>query len=364
MIDFSDRQKKIIASAMTTTSCVVVFLVVAAVMYGVFKALVFLSSALIPVLIGFFLALFFKPYYLWWVKMVRNPTAALILMMSTVLIPTGLFIWHAGGVVIEQLSNLFRQGPDIINKAGGWFRDAFPDISAAMDRSGWSGINIGGFYGRLGEEAADVGAGIMTCMFGAVSILVTMIFFAYFVMSKDVRGGDIVNQLPFLKEETRDFVAEQIDSFINILVSFFQRQIVICLIEGLLYGLGFTLVGLPYGFFIGLLLGVLNLVPFFGSIVCLPIALPLAYFYDGGSIIRLWGVLAVWVSGQFLDGYFITPKIQGNRTGLGYAGVIFSFFFWSTVLGPMLGMLLAIPLSAFCVVLWRAIKFRYIRPVF
>ena len=78
---------------------------------------------------------------------------------------------------------------------------------------------------------------------------------------------------------------------------------------------------------------------------------------------RLLLVIAVWLSGQILDGYFITPKIQGNRTGLGYAGVIFSFFFWSIVLGPMLGLLLAIPLSAFCVVLWRAVKIKYFKPV-
>jgi predicted PurR-regulated permease PerM len=124
-----------------------------------------------------------------------------------------------------------------------------------MDKSGWSGINMADLYGALGEKASGAGSGIMACTFGAVSVLVTMIFFAYFVMSKDVCGKDIVNQLPFLKEETRDFVAEQIDSFISILVSFFQRQMVICLIEGILYGLGFALVGLPYGFFIGLLLG-------------------------------------------------------------------------------------------------------------
>ena len=74
-------------------------------------------------------------------------------------------------------------------------------------------------------------------------------------------------------------------------------------------------------------------------------------------------VLAVWAIGQVLDGYLITPKIQGNKTGLGYAGVIFSFFFWGTVLGPVLGLLLAIPLSASCVVLWRALKSKYIRPV-
>ena len=130
-----------------------------------------------------------------------------------------------------------------------------------------------------------------------------------------------------------------------------------------MYGTGFALVGLPYGFLIGFALGVMNLVPFLGSVVCLPIALPAAYFMEGGSTTRLCLVLAVWLAGQLLDGYFITPRIQGNKTGLGYAGVIFSFFFWATVFGPLMGMLFAIPLSAFCVVLWRAVKAKYIRPV-
>ena len=74
-------------------------------------------------------------------------------------------------------------------------------------------------------------------------------------------------------------------------------------------------------------------------------------------------VLGVWLVGQILDGYLITPKIQGDKTGLGYAGVIFSFFFWGIVFNSFLGLLLAIPLSAFCVVLWRAIKAKYIKPV-
>ena len=95
----------------------------------------------------------------------------------------------------------------------------------------------------------------------------------------------------------------------------------------------------------------------------LPIALLVAYFGAGGSLPLLLMVLGVWLLGQILDGYLITPKIQGDKTGLGYAGVIFSFFFWGIVFNSFLGLLLAIPLSAFCVVFWRAIKAKYIKPV-
>ena len=212
-------------------------------------------------------------------------------------------------------------------------------------------------------KAAHLGVSVLGYLTGIVGALVALLFFFYFLTRPDMRGKDYVAEMPFLKDDTKAFVAEQIDAFLDIVVSFFQRQVVICLLEGGLYGLGFAVVGLPYGFIIGFILGVLNLVPFFGSVVCLPIALSLAYFGADGSTWRVAGVVLVWGAGQLLDGYVITPKIQGDKTGLGYAGVIFSFFFWGAVFQSLLGLLLAIPLSAFCVVLWRALKSKYIKPV-
>ena len=283
-------------------------------------------------------------------------------MLLTIFVPLGFFLWYAGAVTVDQISNLIRQGPTMAHQVLDWLRTTFPKSVGLMDQLGIKYENIGELYTNYGGAALKAGSGALKFFGGAVQALVTLIFFVFFLTSRPRRGSDIVAQMPFLKPETRAFVAEQIDAFVDILVSFFQRQTVICLIEGVYYGLGFALVGLPYGFLLGFLLGVLNLVPLFGTVVCLPIALPLAYF-SGGSVTRLVLVLSVWAIGQLLDGYCITPKIQGNKTGLGYAGVIFSFFFWGTVLGPVLGLLLAIPLSAFCAVLWRALKSKYIRPV-
>ena len=363
MIDFTDSQKKTIAAGITVLSLSLVFAFTAFVLWVVFKVLSFASSAIIPVVLGFFLSLFFKPYYEWWQRHVRNPTLALAAMLLTIFVPLGLFLWYAGAVTIDQISNLIRQGPTMANHVVEWFKATFPKSVSLLDQLGVRYDSLGNIYTNYGGAALKAGTGALKFVGGILSALVTLIFFVFFLTSKPRRGSDIVSQLTFLKPETRDFAAEQIDAFVEILVSFFQRQTVICLIEGVYYGLGFALVGLPYGFLIGFMLGVLNLVPLFGTVVCLPVAMPLAYFGVGGSMTRLVLVLVVWAIGQVLDGYLITPKIQGNKTGLGYAGVIFSFFFWGIVLGPVLGLLLAIPLSAFCVVLWRALKSKYIRPV-
>ena len=363
MIEFTEGQRKTIATGLTVLSLTLVVAFVALTAWVALSLLSFAAPAIIPVILGFFLALFFKPYYLWWKRWLRNPTLALVALLLTVFVPLGLVLWYAGAVMVDQITNLVTQAPTLVGQVADWFHATFPKFHALLMQLGASTENVGDLYTKYGATALKAGTGALKCLTGILSALVTLIFFVFFLMTKDRRGKEIVSQMTFLKDSTRAFVVEQVDAFIDILVSFFQRQIVICLIEGVMYGTGFWAVGLPYGFLIGFALGVLNLIPLFGSVVCLPVALPLAYFVHGGSLTRLLMVLGVWGLGQFLDGYFITPRIQGNKTGLGYAGVIFSFFFWGTILGPMLGMLLAIPLSAFCVVLWRALKSRYIRPV-
>lgn len=362
MLEFSDSQKRMVATGLTALSFMAVFAFVVFIVWMLLKLLAVASPALVPVIIGLFLSMFFKPYYRWLKRLLRNPSLALVAMLATVLVPLGLLIWYSGSVAVEQISNLIRQGPQLVSQVMEWFRTTFPRAKTLLDQLGVPYENIGELYTSYGATALKAGSGAIRLLGVIVSALVTFIFFIFFLMTKDRGGADIARQLPFLKSDTRQFVAEQIDAFFGIMVSFFQRQTVICLVEGCLYGAGFALVGLPYGFLLGFTLGVLNFVPLFGSLVCLPVALPLAYFAHGGSSFRLVSVLCVWGVGQFLDGYFITPSIQGDRTGLGYAGVIFSFFFWATILGPLLGMLLAIPLSAFCVVLWRALKAKYIRP--
>lgn len=363
MLNFTEAQKKVVAAGLTVLAFAVVIAFVAALFKVMVSVMAFASPAIVPLALGFFLSLFFKPYYNWWKRVLHNPALSLVVMLATVFIPVGFVLWYAGSVLIDQLSNLVRQGPQLVVEVVDWFRSSFPKLHALLHELGIPYDNAGELYSKYGVSALKAGSGVLHCLSGMISVLVTLIFFVFFLMSKDRRGSEIVGQFVFLKDDTKKFVAEQFDAFTDILVSFFQRQTVICLIEGVMYGTGFWLVGLPYGFLVGFALGVLNLVPFFGSLVCLPLALPLAYFVQGGSVVRLVLVLCVWLCGQFLDGYFITPKIQGDKTGLGYAGVIFSFFFWATVLGPLMGMLLAIPLSAFCVVLWRALKVKYIKPV-
>ena len=379
MIDFTPSQRKTVAAGITVAAFSLLAAFALAVGWAVVRFLSFASSAITPVIAGLFLALLFKPYYEFLRGKVRNPTLALSLMLVSVLLPLCFAAWYGGALVASQAANFVAHAPTVVARASGWVNAQFPNAKATLlqlgtdpnglvvtflnDPATFSKDALAMLGGQYGGVAMKAGVDAIKYVVGLASWLVTLVFFVFFLMRPPMTGSDYARHLPFLKDATKAFVARQIDAFTDILVNFFQRQVVICLIEGFLYGLGFVLVGLPYGFLIGFLLGVLNLVPFLGTVLCLPIALPVAYFGDGGSVLRLVGVLSVWLAGQFLDGYLITPRIQGEKTGLGYAGVIFSFFFWGIVFHSMLGLLLAIPLSACCVVLWRAVTEKYIKGV-
>ena len=82
MIEFSESQRRAVASGLTALSAAIVLAFVSAVAWGVLKALSFASPALVPVIMGFFLSLFFKPYYQLWRRIVRNPTLALLVMLA------------------------------------------------------------------------------------------------------------------------------------------------------------------------------------------------------------------------------------------------------------------------------------------
>ena len=377
MIGMSERQKKWAAAGITSVAVTVVCAFVVGICWGILKVVDMAAPALVPVVLGILLAMFFKPYFGWFLKRLKNPALAFAAMSISVLVPVGFVVWIAGAMMVEQISAFAAAAPTIVSRASEWCNTCHPGLHPALQKFGVPddalvfftdpakfshGLlsNLGSLYGAKALEAGFSLVKYFTWIVGGV---VTLIFFAYFLVQPEVHGRDCVKQMPFLKEETRNFVAAQIDSFFDIIVSFLQRQVVICLIEGALYGIGFKLVGLPYGFVIGFLLGAINLVPLLGTVICLPIALLLAFFGDGGSVLRLVGVTCVWACGQFADGYAITPLIQGNRTGLGFAGVIFSFVFWSSVFQSFLGLLLAIPLSAFCLVLWRTVREKYIKEV-
>ncbi len=136
MIDFTENQRKTIASGLTLLALMVVFAFVAGVVWAVLKVLAFAAPAITPVVLGLFLALFFKPYYGGWKKLVKNPTLAIVLAVFSVVIPVSILLWYYGSFALEQASNLISQAPALAAKLTDWFHTTFPTAREFADKLG------------------------------------------------------------------------------------------------------------------------------------------------------------------------------------------------------------------------------------
>ena len=146
----------------------------------------------------------------------------------------------------------------------------------------------------------------------------------------------------------------------QILIVFFRAQLVVAFLQGLLVAVGFTAIGLDYGFVIGLGLGVLTIIPYLGTAVGFAVAVPLAWIQPDGGLVLAALAAGVLIAVQLIEGWILTPKIMGDQTGLHWMAIIVAVLFWGSALGGLTGTLLAIPLTAFAASAWRLVRERYV----
>jgi predicted PurR-regulated permease PerM len=126
---------------------------------------------------------------------------------------------------------------------------------------------------------------------------------------------------------------------------FFRGQVLVALCDGILYALGFLIIGLPYALLIGLMACVVTIIPFLGAALTCGTALIIAVVQFGdwqhpALVIAVFGVV------QFIEGFVLQPKIIGDRVGLHPVMIIIALMVGTTLLGGILGGILAIPLTA------------------
>jgi predicted PurR-regulated permease PerM len=365
------RQRAVIAAALTLGAGIVLLFGLVLVLRGLAAFVGTFQNVLLPPIVALILTMLLRPYYTRLLKLTKDSRAlSLLLFFLSAIIPIALFIWIAGAFVVNEFLRFSQDLPETVKSIGEFIRSHWPQVSELFNKYA-AGSEYADLLENPGQMAVNVaqrwGQGlsrsIMSIFQSAMGLLtwaVLPVYLAFFLMAKPFKAEWIGQFLPFLKEQTREDVIYLFDQFINILLTFFRGQIVIALAQGVLYAIGFALVGLPYGIVIGIMLGLLNIVPYLGSIVGLGVALPLAFFGEGGSIVLVLLVLVVFGAVQAVEGYFLTPRIMGNRTGLHPALIIFAVFFWGVALNGIMGMMLAVPLTAFAVVFWRLLKKKYI----
>lgn len=312
--------------------------------------LYYLASVLTPFLFGALLAYLSEPAVRWlekhkWPHMLSVVVVFIVLMLAILL-----FLLMLVPLIEKQIVMLISFTPQIIawldRQLSPWMDKYFDletmksSLSFTLSKSGW-------VFGVVMHS----GHALMSWI---VSIVLTPVVTFYLLRDWDSLLESIKNYIP---KEDRAIWIKMAKSCDEVLSAFFRGQLMVMLCLAMIYGVGLTLIGLEVGFIIGFVGGMLSIVPYLGSIFVLVFAAVTA-LVQYGTLDAVGWVLVVYIVGQVMEGYVLTPYFVGNRIGLHPVFVIFAVMSGGVLFGTV-GILLALPASAVIKVLLGYAKRRY-----
>lgn len=367
----SESQRRLVGAALALAAAALIVTVICGSVFVLGRLLALFSGVLWPLAVAGILALILRPCVTMIERRLHLSRIAAVCLLFAVFVggATTLLIL-AIPPIFSQLLDFVAYLPSLWHNATVYVDQHYPtwielfrrhaDNPALQRMSESLAVEAKTLISQAVPSLRAAGGGLLVAASFVTRIAIIPIYLFFFLLSRGELSSRMEAHLSFLGQQLRDDLVFLGGEFVAIVVSFFRGQLLIGLIMGVLLALGFSIVGLRFGLFLGLAFGILNIVPYLGTIIGLLIAVPLALFQPGGGWELVGLVLLVKIIVQALEGWVLTPKIMGARTGLHPVAIIFALFFWGIALDGLLGMVLAIPLTAFFVTAWRLVKRKYL----
>src|SRR5271170_242150 len=237
-----------------------------------------------------------------------------------------------------------EEGNALIAKYGGSWLHALglnQQLSSAQIQSSVSNFVAQGAKWLLNALQSLVSGGAAVFSFLSLLIITPVVAF-YILIDWHRMISEIDSWLPLDYRDSLRKIAREID---HALAGFIRGQSIVCLFLGIWYGVGLTLIGLDFGFLIGVLGGLLSFVPYVGSLTALLLSLGIALVQGWPSLNLFFMALAVVGIGQFLEGNVLSPKLVGESVGLHPVWLMFALLAFGQLFG-FLGLLIAVPMAA------------------
>ncbi|OHP53615.1 MULTISPECIES: AI-2E family transporter [Neisseria] len=328
------------------------------IMACVIAAFIWLLYALGDVLTSFIvaavLAYVLNPLVEWLqLKRIRRAPASMIIMALALLILLSLVLIIVP-MLLNQFNNLAERLPQIVgfvqNKLLPWLNSVSGDYIQIDQESiiAWLQSHTDELSNTLKEWIPTLMRQSGNVISGVSNLVLLPLLLYYFLLDWKRWSSGISKLVPRRFIETYTRISGNMD---EVLGEFLRGQLMVMMIMGLVYGLGLMLVGLDSGFAIGMIAGILVFIPYLGAFTGLLLATVAALLQYGSwqGLLMVWAVFGV---GQFLESFFITPKIVGDRIGLSPFWVIFSLMAFGQLMG-FVGMLAGLPLAAVTLVILR-----------
>lgn len=176
---------------------------------------------------------------------------------------------------------------------------------------------------------------------GVIGLLIVPILAYYALVDFDRLKARALDLVP---PRHRDYVVEKASTVDALVSGFLRGQLTIALILGVLYAVGFTVIGIDLAVGVGMVAGLMALIPYLGNIVAVSAASALCVLKFGVDL-HLALVLGWYALVQSLEGWILTPRVIGHSVGLHPALVIVALLIGADLLG-FIGLLVAVPMAA------------------
>ena len=317
---------------------------------------------LLPFVAGMALAYFLDPVAdrLQRLGMSRLMATVFILLSFLVLVVLALMIVIP--VLVTQAAEFAQRMPDYIAQFQALITSADRDLLPPFLEQQLDNLSES-FAGLLSQGAGFVGtlvAQIWTSSMALINLaalfVITPVVAFYMLLDWDSMVRKVDSWVP--RDHVED-VREIARDMNRAIAGFVRGQGTVCIILGLFYAIGLSLVGLNFGLLIGMFAGLISFIPYVGSLIGLVLSIGVAVVQFWPDYIWIAAVAGIFFAGQFLEGNILQPKLVGSSVGLHPVWLMFALFAFASLFG-FLGMLIAVPAAAAVGVLVRFALGRYL----
>lgn len=179
---------------------------------------------------------------------------------------------------------------------------------------------------------------------GFTVVFIVVLYLIFILLDYDKINKLWRDLIPHKYRSRVDKITLDVEKSMN---TYFRHQALICLIVAILYSIAFQIIGLPLAIIMGLLIGLLHMVPYLHAISIVPATLLcwLKVSQTGQSFWAFMGIiLLIYVVIQCIIDIILVPRIMGKAMGLNPAIILLSLSIWGALMGIM-GMIIAIPMT-------------------
>ncbi|MGM9843092.1 MAG: AI-2E family transporter [Muribaculaceae bacterium] len=197
---------------------------------------------------------------------------------------------------------------------------------------------------KVMDSVFSVVSGGVSFVVGIVEWIFALLYLVFIMLDYDRLMSGFKKIVPAKYRKTVFGIGNDIKRSMNL---YFRGQALIAVIVAVIYCIGFTIVGLPLAIVLGLLIGVLFMVPYLQFITIIPVTFLCLVVSTTGETsfwTMWWECMAVYAVVQVVADVILTPKIMGKAMGMNPAIILLSLSIWGSLLG-ILGMIIALPLT-------------------